>query len=149
MKRSLRLRSFVLHCGLGLSALVLSIAGQHAWAESGANPPEEHDGQHDFDFNIGVWHTQIHRILDPLSGETAHRPRRRVRVRKVWGGRAELEEIEADGPKGHWEGLTLFLYNPKSHQWSQSFINSRIGELEQPSIGAFKDGRVVNSYPPR
>jgi len=24
-----------------------------------------------------------------------------VTVRPVWGGRAELEEIEADGPNGH------------------------------------------------
>jgi hypothetical protein len=28
------------------------------------------DGAHDFDFNIGVWHTHIKRILDPLSGAT-------------------------------------------------------------------------------
>jgi hypothetical protein len=36
-----------------------------------------------------------------------------VVVRKVWDGRGELEEIEADGPTGHWEGLNLFLYNPQ------------------------------------
>jgi hypothetical protein len=140
MKRSLRLRSFVLHCGLGLSALVLSNAGKNARAESGANSPEERDGQHDFDFNIGVWHTHIHRILDPLSGATRSMDLDGVvTVRKVWGGRAELEEIEADGPKGHWEGLTLFLYNPKSHQWSQSFINSKIGELEQHYEESYSD----------
>jgi hypothetical protein len=33
---------------------------------------------------------------------------------QVWDGKAELEEIEADAPKGHWEGLTLFLYNPSA-----------------------------------
>ncbi len=62
-------------------------------------------------------------------------------MRKVWGGRAQLEEIEADGPKGHWEALTLFLYNPKSHQWSQTFINSRMGVLNSAIIGIFKKGR--------
>jgi hypothetical protein len=61
-----------------------------------------------------------------------------VAVRKIWGGRAQLEEIEADGPKSHWEGLTLFLYNPKAHQWQQSFINSSIGVLNSPLIGSFK-----------
>ena len=50
-----------------------------------------------------------------------------VTVRKIWDGRAQLEEIEADGPKGHWEGLTLFLYNPQSHEWNQTFISSENG----------------------
>ena len=62
-------------------------------------------------------------------------------MRKVWGGRAQLEEIEADGPNGHWEGLTLFLYNPAAHQWSQTFASIEDGKLEEPMIGEFKDGR--------
>ena len=100
------------------------------------------DGQHDFDFNIGVWHTHIRRILDPLSGGThSIELNGTVTVRKVWDGRAELEEIETDGPNGHWEGLTLFLYNPTAHQWSQSFTNSNVGQLSNPLIGSFSSGR--------
>jgi hypothetical protein len=100
------------------------------------------DGQHDFDFNIGVWTTHIKRILDPLSGAThSIELVGTVTVRKVWDGRAQLEEIEADGPNGHWGGLTLFLYNPEAHQWSQTFANSKSGLLTTPLIGAFKDGR--------
>jgi hypothetical protein len=64
-----------------------------------------------------------------------------VVVRKVWDGRAQLEEIEANGSAGHFEGLTLFLYNPESHQWSQNFANSSDGTMGTPSIGEFKDGR--------
>jgi hypothetical protein len=64
-----------------------------------------------------------------------------VTVRKVWDGRAQLEEIEADGPNGHWEGLTLFLYNPEARQWSQSFSGSKTGVLVSPLIGEFKNGR--------
>jgi hypothetical protein len=104
--------------------------------------PIEHDGQHDFDFNFGVWNSHIRRLLHPLSGSTESMELTgTVTVRKVWGGKAALEEIEADGPKGHWEGLTLFLYNPKAHQWSQSFFNSATVEPSQPLIGSFKDGR--------
>jgi hypothetical protein len=100
------------------------------------------DGEHDFDFNIGVWHTHIRRVLDPLSGSSSSiELNGTVTVRKVWDGRAQLEEIEADGPNGHWEGLTMFLYNPQSHQWSQSFINSKMAVLSSPEIGAFHDGR--------
>ena len=58
-------------------------------------------------------------------------------VRKVWDSKAELEEIEADGPKGHWEGLTLFLYNPSAQQWSQTFANSKVGTLSS-NVGEFK-----------
>ena len=100
------------------------------------------DGQHDFDFSFGVWKTHIRRVLDPLSGSDASLEMNgTVTKRKVWGGRAELEEIEADGPQGHWEGMTLFLYNPTAHQWSQTFVNSRDGMMGTPLIGEFANGR--------
>jgi len=113
-------------------------------ADAPARPPDAtaRDGRHDFDFNVGVWRTHIKRILDPLSGSTRSiELNGTVTVRTVWEGRAELEEIEADGPNGHWEGLTLFLYIPDARQWSQTFANSKSGVLTAPLIGAFKDGR--------
>jgi Protein of unknown function (DUF1579) len=105
-------------------------------------PSPLRDGQHDFDFNIGIWHTHIRRMLEPFTDSTKSvELNGTVAVRKVWDGRAQLEEIEADGPNGHWEGLTLFLYNPQSHQWSQSFIDSKVATLESPLIGKFYDDR--------
>jgi hypothetical protein len=129
------------------ACVVLCSLAQLAWAAgSEPAPPEksaQHDGQHDFDFNLGVWHTHIKRVTDPFSGSTqAIELDGTVTVRKVWDGRAFLEEIEADGPNGHWQGLTLFLYNPRAHQWSQLFANSRLGELSQPLVGEFRDGRA-------
>lgn len=110
---------------------------------SGQPQSAEQPAQHDFDFNFGTWHTHIRRVMDPFSPSSASMELNgTVTVRKIWGGRAQLEEIEADGPKGHWEVLTLFLYNPKSHQWSQTFINSRMGILNLPGIGAFKNGQA-------
>jgi hypothetical protein len=105
-----------------------------------AKPPR--DGSHDFDFNLGVWHTHIRRLKNPLSGSNDwYDVEGTVRIRKVWDGRAQLEEIEADGPKGHWESMTLFLYNPNSHQWSLHFANSSDGAVTDASIGEFHDGR--------
>ncbi|WP_183573698.1 hypothetical protein HDF18_08090 [Mucilaginibacter sp. X5P1] len=106
------------------------------------NSTAERDGQHDFDFNIGVWKTHIRRLLHPLTGSNDWVDLNgTVHVRKVLNGRAQLEEIEADGSTGHFEGLTLFLYHPEAHQWAQYFANSEEGILNQPQIGEFKDGQ--------
>jgi hypothetical protein len=113
-------------------------------ARAASQPPQQaqHDGQHDFDFNLGTWHTHIKRLQHPLTASNSWvEMQGTVVVRKVWDGRAELEEIEADGAAGHFEGLTLFLYNPEAHQWSQIFSNSKDGTVAQPVIGEFNNGR--------
>lgn len=127
----------------GISALgcttVLSAPGDSA------RPPTiaARDCGHDFDFNFGVWRTHIRRLAHPLSGSTdSIELNGTVTVRKIWNGRAQLEEIEADGPKGHWQGLTLFLYNPQSHQWSQTFANSAMGTFAGTLTGEFKESRA-------
>lgn len=128
--------------GIGILALGAGWAPCGRAAAEAARPQAVRDGRHDFDFNFGTWKTHIKRILDPLSGDGQFiELNGTVSVRKVWDGRAQLEEIEADGPNGHWQGMTLFLYNPEAHQWSQSFVNSKSGVLTAPLIGAFKDGR--------
>jgi len=104
--------------------------------------PEERDGQHDFDFEIGTWKTHLSRRLHPLSGSnTWVEYEGTTLVRNVWNGRANLLELTADGPAGHFEGLNLRLYNPQSHQWSLNFANSNGGTLSQPTIGDFRNGR--------
>jgi hypothetical protein len=133
-----RLGALLLMGGISCLSLAASAAGESARAQDQA----VRDGAHDFDFNFGVWKTHIKRLLHPLSGSTESiELNGTVTVRKVWDGRAQLEEIEVDGPKGHWEGLTLFLYNPASHQWSQTFINSAMGTISGSLVGEFKDGR--------
>jgi hypothetical protein len=103
---------------------------------------EARDGQHDFDFEIGTWKTHVRRRLHPLTGSTTWMEMDGTTVvRKVWNGRGNLVELEADGPSGHFEGLSLRLYNPQSHQWSLNFSNSSEGTLSQPTVGQFKDGR--------
>ena len=107
-----------------------------------AHAADQRDGQHDFDFEIGAWKTHLSRRLHPLTGSnTWTQMDGTTVVRKVWNGRANLVELVADGPSGHFEGLSLRLYNPKSHQWSLNFSNSSDGTLSQPTIGQFKDGR--------
>jgi hypothetical protein len=112
-----------------------------------AAPAESHvdvlrDGQHDFDFEIGIWKTHIKRLVHPLTGSNmwAEYDGTTV-VRKVWNGRANLVELEVEGPAGRIEGLSLRLYNPDAHQWSLNFSNSRVGTLATPTVGGFSNGR--------
>jgi hypothetical protein len=105
-------------------------------------PPSEQDGQHDFDFEIGSWKIHLSRLQDRLAGSTTWVEFDGTSVtRKVWKGRANLEEFETDSSQGHIEGLTLRLYNPQTRQWSIYWANSNDGILGQPMIGEFRNGR--------
>jgi hypothetical protein len=100
------------------------------------------DGQHDFDFEIGVWKTHLKRLVHPLSGSSSWVELDGTTVvRKVWNGRANLAELVADSPSGRLEVLSLRLYNPQSRQWSLNTANVDGGALGQATIGEFKDGR--------
>lgn len=100
------------------------------------------NSEHDFDFEIGSWKIHLSRLKDRLAGSTTWIEFDGTSVtRKVWGGRANLEEFETDSQTGHIEGLTLRLYNPQSRQWSIYWANGKDGILGQPMIGEFKNGR--------
>jgi hypothetical protein len=129
-----------------LAALLLCLPAQplRAQPETATGNPSAspRDGRHDFDFEIGTWKTHLKRLVHPLSGSQEWVEYEGVTiVRKVWNGRANLVELTADGPAGHFEGLNLRLYNPQSHQWSLNFASSRSGTLGQPTIGGFVNGR--------
>lgn len=123
-----------------LLAAVLVIAGGRALAENA----ELRDGKHDFDWEIGTWKTHLRRLVNPLTGSTSWVEYEGTSVvSKVWDGRANLVELEAEGPSGRIEGLNLRLYNPESGQWSLTYSNSRTGTLTEPVFGEFRNGRGV------
>jgi hypothetical protein len=124
-------------------ALCAALAGAAPFAARAADGfPATHDGAHDFDFDLGAWKTHITRRLHPMTGSSETiQLTGTVTVRKVWDGRGQLEEIEADGPNGHWEGMTVFLYDPQARQWSMNFANSSAGKFTTPMVGSFGNGR--------
>jgi hypothetical protein len=127
-------RYLLLACGLALMALPLQGTAQHS--------SKERDGQHDFDFAIGTWHTRLKRLVRPLTGSTTWVEFEGTTVvRKVWDGRANLAELTVDTPDGPLQVLSLRLYNPQSRQWSLNSANSRTGTLSVPTVGEFKNGR--------
>ena len=144
MKSLRRAGMYVVLCGLGITQ------PHHVFVQSSSEQSNTkvtqtskgRDGQRDFDFHIGTWKTHLKRRLRPLTGSNVWVEYEGTTVvRKVWNGRANLVELVADGAAGHFEGLSLRLYNPESHQWSLNFSNSAVGTLSVPTIGEFKDGR--------
>jgi len=120
-----------------LAAVLVACASALALADVPAR-----DGSRDFDFEIGTWKTHVRRLLHPLTGSTTWVEMNGTSVvRPVWGGRANLLELEADGPGGHFQGLSLRLYNPETRTWSLNFAGSSDGMLATPAVGRFKDGR--------
>ena len=141
-------RTWVVLCHVGVVGLAASPAV--AAAQASKSSPQANvqqtagarDGQGDFDFEIGTWKTHLRRLLKPLTGSTTWAEYNGTTVvRKVWNGRANLVELEVDGPAGHIEALSLRLYNPQSRQWSLNFANSASGTMATPTIGEFRNGR--------
>jgi hypothetical protein len=129
-------------CVFGQSSLPLPNTFASPSLAPDASEAKTETGQHDFDFEIGTWRSHISRRLHPLTGSTTWvEMEATVVVRKVWNGRANLMELEAESPTGHWEELNLRLYNPQSRQWSFNFANSKNGTMAPPMIGGFKNGR--------
>ncbi|PZF80389.1 hypothetical protein C1I92_26390 [Jiangella anatolica] len=100
------------------------------------------DGQHDFDWEIGTWRSQVRVLANPLSeapdewleftGTTVVRP--------LMDRRANVVEFDVKGPTGRIEALNLRLYEPQADRWSLTFVNMRDGLLAPAVYGGFSDG---------
>jgi len=115
-----------------------------AWAQTAAAPTDR-DGQHDFDWMFGTWKVQLKRLLNPLTGSTTWVEYEGTQVtKKVWGGRANLDEFVADtaDKKTHIEAVTLRLYNAETHQWSIYWATSKSAAIAMPpTVGHYTNGR--------
>ena len=136
-----QIRAFALVCGLFL--ILAPGRGEGGQQNPPATAATLRDGSHDFDFEIGIWKTHLSRLDHPLTGShTWIQYEGTSVVSKIWDGRANMVELEVDGPTGHVEALNLRLYDPQSHQWSLNFANVKVGALGgSPTIGEFKNGR--------
>ncbi|HUO13643.1 MAG TPA: hypothetical protein VMX38_01555 [Verrucomicrobiae bacterium] len=134
-----------IHLYLLIAVFLLSSAALLPASTNASSQPQSsdaHDGQHDFDFEAGAWKIHLKRLLHPLTGSNTWVEFDGTTVtRKVWDGRAQIEQFETEGSSGHIEGMTLRLYNPQSHQWSLYWANSKDGLLSAPTVGEFKNGR--------
>ena len=103
-----------------------------------------HDGAHDFDFDLGRWHTKSHRLMHPLAGATDWMDLDgETKVTPIWAGKGNLAEYKAQGPKGPLELIAIRLYNPKTRQWAINFATPGVGMLGTPGVGEVQGGRMT------
>jgi hypothetical protein len=137
--RSMRSSALIV-LGLGCCAIFTTFQ-THATGASPA-PATERDGQHDFDFIFGRWKIHLKRRVHAATGpDTWTEFDGYGLYRKVWSGRANLNEFEADSPTGHVQGLTLRTYNPQTRQWRLYWASSQDGILDIPQVGQFRNGQ--------
>ncbi|MFD8498150.1 hypothetical protein [Amycolatopsis sp. NPDC059657] len=120
--------------------LVALLVGLTLMAPAPASGAEE--GQQDFDWEIGTWHTDVRVLADPLSdtqdewlrfGGTSV-------VRPLLDRRANVVELKVSGPNGRIEALNMRLYEPGAKRWSLTFVNIRDGLLTPAVYGGFRNG---------
>jgi hypothetical protein len=127
-----------------LAALCLPVASLRAQAAPAASTSTSapRDGARDFDFEMGSWKTHLRRLKSPLSGSQEWLEYEGTSVvRPVWGGGANLVELDVTGPAGRLEVLSLRLYDPTARQWSLNSASRRGGALSVPVVGEFMEGR--------
>jgi hypothetical protein len=93
---------------------------------------------HDFDFAFGDWRARIvHLQRSPGKADEWAVWTGRVVATKIWGGRANIQQIEVNTPSGPSEELRLCLYRPLLRQWYLYWADSDDGVLAKPMIGRF------------
>ncbi|HUI52439.1 MAG TPA: hypothetical protein VLX60_11670 [Terriglobales bacterium] len=143
MKPAKRLSTFLAVCGATLALLPLLGSTRRSVGTAKSTPqaaPAGRDGSHDFDPLLGSWKYHLRRRLRPLTGSNTWIEFDGTGVcRTIYDG-AQIDQILVNGPDGQIEGLTLRTYSPDSHQWRLYWANKKIGILDPPQVGEFKNG---------
>ena len=102
----------------------------------------ENDGRNDFDFLIGTWKVYHRMLTQRLKGSTDWVEFEGDTVdRKILNGLGNMDENIIHMKNGSVHAISLRLFNPTSKEWSIHWSTDRMGVLDVPMIGGFKDGR--------
>ena len=84
--------------GAVFGAVMAGSCSVPASAEPAVQRSAAHDGQHDFDFELGAWKFRVRKLANALSG--GHRWVEldgTTKTCKLWNGRAQIEQMEVSG----------------------------------------------------
>lgn len=98
-----------------------------------------HNGEHDFDFLHGDWHSRQRRLRKRLAGcEEWDEFNADLHCRPILGGLGNTDELAS--PALSYTGLALRLYDEAERTWSIYWISAGEAAIEPPVTGHFADG---------
>jgi hypothetical protein len=105
------------------------------------------DGSKDFDFELGTWRTHYRLLKHRLSGDHEWEDCYGTSViRSFWAGSANLEDGDLKCPRRYIGGMTLRLYDARTHQWSLWWGTRALGVSPPQQVGHFDASGVGRFY---
>lgn len=134
----------------GALAAALAAAGGLAAIGSGASAETASGGQsgpltgheHDWDWLVGRWSVQHHRLKGRLVGSNTWEDFAGTSV--LWptlGGLGTIDDNVLEAPAGTYRAVTIRAFDPKAGQWSIWWLDGRFPtQLDPPLHGSFQNG---------
>ncbi len=109
--------------------------------------PTARDGGHDFDFEFGTWRTRYRILKHRLVGDHEWYDCYGTSViRPFWGGDGNLEDGDLKCPSRYIGGMTLRMYDPRTHQWTLWWGTRKLAVAPPAQLGHFNINGVGDFY---
>lgn len=109
--------------------------------------PTARDGHNDFNFEFGTWRTHYRILKQRLVDSHAWYDCYGTSViRPFWSGYGNLEDGDLKCPTRYVGGMTLRLYNARTHQWSLWWGTRTLGIAPPQQVGHFGANGVGDFY---
>jgi hypothetical protein len=133
------------HVAVALAAVIGSIAPVCATevTHSPRQATSNLSGLHDFDFFVGTWHAQHHKLKERLvNSHDWVEFDGTLTMQKLMGGSADVDDSVFNAPGGAYRGVSLYSYDPATRQWAIWGLDSRtpFANLDPPVKGHFVSG---------
>lgn len=132
--------------GVILAALVLNTvaASPKPASSKPAGVPEAagEAGARDFDFYPGVWRVKNRKLAERLKGSQHWLESEATdTAQSVLGGLGVLAQYRQTIDGKPFEGVSLYLFNPATREWSLYWADSVRGTMDPPLVGRFAGGK--------
>jgi hypothetical protein len=109
--------------------------------------PTVRDGRDDFNFELGMWRTHYRLLRERLVGSHDWYDCYGTSViRAFWGDAGNLEDGDLKCPDRYVGGLTLRLYDARTHNWTLWWGTRKLAVAPPPQVGRFDSNGVGRFY---
>jgi hypothetical protein len=109
--------------------------------------PSTRDGRSGFNFEFGTWRTHYRILRERLAGSHDWYDCYGTSVvRPFWDGSGNLEDGDLKCPKRYIGGMTLRLYDTRTHQWTLWWGTKELGVSPPQQIGHFDANGIGRFY---